>query len=96
MTPHLGEELWRMAGHDGLLAEQPWPVFDPTLVTVDTITLPVQVNGKVRSKLDVAPDLDQDAAVERALADHKVKTALDGRTPRKVIYVPNRILNLIG
>ncbi|WP_372002988.1 leucine--tRNA ligase [Tistrella mobilis] len=96
MTPHLGEELWRMAGHDGLLAEQPWPDFDPALVTVDTVTLPVQVNGKVRSKLDVAPDLDQDAAVERALADHKVKTALDGRTPRKVIYVPNRILNLIG
>ncbi|HAE47861.1 MAG TPA: leucine--tRNA ligase, partial [Tistrella mobilis] len=48
MTPHLGEELWRMAGHDGLLAEQPWPDFDPTLVTVNTITLPVQVNGKVR------------------------------------------------
>ncbi|MEN2977292.1 leucine--tRNA ligase [Tistrella bauzanensis] len=96
MTPHLGEELWAVAGHDGLLANQAWPDFDPALVTVDTITLPVQVNGKVRSKLDVVPDLDQDAAVQQALADHKVKVALDGRSPRKVIYVPNRILNIVG
>ncbi|GGB46462.1 leucine--tRNA ligase [Tistrella bauzanensis] len=96
MTPHLGEELWALAGHDGLLANQAWPDFDPALVTVDTITLPVQVNGKVRSKLDVVPDLDQDAAVQQALADHKVKVALDGRSPRKVIYVPNRILNIVG
>ena len=96
MMPHLAEECWAALGGGGLAAEQPWPTFDPGLIVDSEITLPVQVNGKKRADLTIARDADQ-AAVEKAvLALEAVQKALEGKPPRKVIVVPQRIVNVVA
>ena len=96
MMPHLAEECWAALGGGGLAAEQPWPTFDPALIVDSEITLPVQVNGKKRADLTIARDADQ-AAVEKAvLALEAVQKALEGKPPRKVIVVPQRIVNVVA
>jgi leucyl-tRNA synthetase len=95
MMPHLGEECWQVLGGDGLVSESSWPVFDPELVREDSITLPVQVNGKKRDELTVARDASQ-IEIERAvLALDSVVRALEGKAPKKVIVVPQRIVNVV-
>jgi len=96
MLPHLAEELWQALGHDGLLVEQPWPVADPDLLRDDTVTMAVQVNGKLRATLELPRDVSEDAAREAALAQPTVQKALEGRQVRKVIVVPGRIINVVG
>jgi len=96
MMPHLAEECWAALGGSGLAAEQPWPAFDVALTVDNEFVYPVQVNGKKRGDLTIARDADQ-AAVEKAvLALDFVGKALDGRAPRKVIVVPQRIVNVVG
>ncbi|WP_424972306.1 leucine--tRNA ligase [Dinoroseobacter sp. S76] len=95
MTPHLAEEVWSMLGGAGLVAEAPWPVADPALLVEDTVTLPIQINGKRRSELVVAKDLPKDEVEKRALADDAVVKALAGGTPKKLIVVPGRIVNVV-
>jgi leucyl-tRNA synthetase len=95
MMPHLAEELWHLLGHDGLLVDQPWPEADPALIRDDFVTVAVQINGKLRATLDLARDLDQDGARQTALALPAVQRALDGKPVRKVIVVPNRIINVV-
>ena len=95
MTPHLAEECWAELGCEGLVASQPWPAFDPALVVDDEITMPVQINGKKRADLTIARDADQSAVEEAALALDAVRAALDGKPPRKVIIVPQRIVNVV-
>ena len=96
MTPHLAEECRAALGDSGLAAEQPWPKFDPALTVDSEIVVPVQVNGKKRGDLTIARDADQ-AAVEKAvLALDFVQKALDGKAPRKVIIVPQRIVNVVA
>jgi leucyl-tRNA synthetase len=96
MTPHLAEECWAAIGCEGMAAQQSWPDFDPVLVIDNEIVMPVQVNGKKRGDLTIARDADQ-AAVERAaLALDVVQKALDGKAPRKVIVVPQRIVNVVA
>jgi leucyl-tRNA synthetase len=96
MMPHLAEECWATLGGEGLVAERRWPTFDAALVVDDEIVYPVQVNGKKRGDLTISRDADQ-AAVERAaLALDFVGKALEGRPPRKVIVVPQRIVNVVG
>jgi leucyl-tRNA synthetase len=95
MMPHLAEELWHLIGHDTLLVDQPWPVADPALVRDDVVTMAIQVNGKLRATLDLARDLDQDSAREAALALAAVRRALEDKPVRKVIIVPNRIINVV-
>jgi len=95
MTPHLAEEIWRMLGGTGLLAQTGWPVPDPALLVEDTLTLPIQVNGKRRSELVVARDLPKDEIERLALADAAVQKALAGGVPRKLIVVPGRIVNVV-
>jgi leucyl-tRNA synthetase len=95
LAPHLAEELWRRLGHDTSLAHGPFPVADPQYLLEDTVEFPVQVNGKVRSKITVAADADADALEAAALADEKVQGFLDGATPKKVIVVPGRLVNLV-
>ncbi len=96
MMPHLAEECWAELAGEGLVAERPWPSFDPALVIDDEITLPVQINGKKRGDLTIARDADQ-GAVERAALDLDfVKKALEGKPPRKVIVVPQRIVNVVA
>ncbi len=96
MMPHLAEECWAALGHNTLLATQDWPALEADLLVEDTVTLPVQVNGKKRAEVTVARDarnVDIEASV---LALDAIKRALDGKAPRKVIIVPQRIVNVVA
>ncbi|MCE5290733.1 MAG: leucine--tRNA ligase [Nocardiaceae bacterium] len=95
MAPHIAEELWSRLGQDKSLAHGPWPVADPTWLTVDTIEYPIQVNGKVRSRISVAADADPAAVQAAALADDKIAALLDGKDPRKVIVIPKKMVNVV-
>jgi leucyl-tRNA synthetase len=95
MMPHLAEECWRALGHATMLADQAWPEADPALVRSDTVTLAVQVGGKLRATLDLARDLPEAAVREAALGDEKVRRALEGRAVRKVVVVPNRVVSIV-
>ncbi|HEY9038217.1 MAG TPA: leucine--tRNA ligase [Roseovarius sp.] len=95
MTPHLAEEIWQMLGGEGLIAVAPWPVADPAMMQDDTITLPVQINGKRRTEIQVPQDMAKDAVEKIALATDAVQRALDGAQPKKIIVVPGRIVNVV-
>ncbi|TPW27276.1 leucine--tRNA ligase [Pararhizobium mangrovi] len=95
MTPHLAETCWHALGRSDLVAEQPWPVFDETLVVDSTITLPVQINGKKRGELAVARGADHSHIEEAVLSLDVVRAALGDKPPRKVIVVPERIVNVV-
>ncbi len=95
MMPHLAEGLWQRLGHDTLLADEPWPEAEPALLVEDVVTVAVQVNGKLRGTIDVPRDADQDSVVKAALAHEGVARAVAGKPVRKVIVVPNRIVNLV-
>ncbi len=95
MMPHLGEELWQVLGHPSLLAEESWPVADPALLISDTVTIAVQVNGKLKATIDLKRDAAKDVAEATALADRHVVMAIAGKPIKKVIVVPNRIVNVV-
>ena len=95
MTPHLAEELWARLGHDTLLAEAAWPEWDPALIVDDAVTVAVQVNGKLRGTVDLARGIAQDEAESAALALDAVARAIEGKDIRKVIVVPDRIINVV-
>ncbi|OBJ32433.1 leucine--tRNA ligase [Mycobacterium colombiense] len=95
LAPHMAEELWLRLGHQTPLAHGPFPVADPAYLVDDTVEYPVQVNGKVRGRVVVAADADQDTLKAAALADEKVQAFLAGANPRKVIVVPGRLVNLV-
>jgi leucyl-tRNA synthetase len=92
-APHLAEELWRKLGHDGTLAYADFPIADPAQLVAESITYPVQVNGKVRGRVEVAPDTTEDSVREAALAE--VAEVLAGRTPKKVIVVKGRLVSVV-
>ncbi|MCB9637524.1 MAG: leucine--tRNA ligase [Myxococcales bacterium] len=93
--PHIAEELWSALGHAETLAYEPWPQYDPALVVDESITVVVQVNGKLRAKLEVSHDIDKAALEDLARNDEKVIAALEGKTIRKVIVVPGRLVNIV-
>ncbi len=95
MTPHLAEEIWELLGGKGLVAEAPWPEADPAMLVEDTVTLPIQINGKRRSEITVAKDASKEEVEKLALADEAVVRALDGQPPKKLIVVPGRIINVV-
>ena len=95
MMPHLAEELWGLLGHETMLANTPWPEIDESLLTDDTITIGVQVNGKVRATITFAKDADKDEVEKIALAEDSVKRAIGDKSVRKVIVVPGRIVNVV-
>ena len=95
MVPHLAEEVWALTGGEGLVAEARWPVADPAMLAEDSVTLPIQINGKRRAEITVAKDLPA-AEVERmVLADEAVIRFLAGQPVRKLIVVPGRIVNVV-
>ena len=96
MIPHLAEECWSRLGHEDLLAERPWPEADPALVVDETVTYPVQVNGKRRDELTVARDTAKEDIEAAALKLENVVRALEGRKIKKVIVVPERIVNVVA
>jgi leucyl-tRNA synthetase len=95
VTPHLAEECWTRLGHDGLIANAAWPKFDPALAQDDAYIMPVQVNGKKRGEISIPVGASEEQIREMALADEGVKRHLDGVSIRKIIIVPNRILNFV-
>jgi len=95
LAPHLAEELWKRLGHDKSLVHGPFPEADPRYLVQDTVEYPVQVNGKVRGHVTVAADADADTMEAAALADEKVQAFLNGTTPKKVIVVAGRLVNIV-
>jgi leucyl-tRNA synthetase len=93
-APHVAEELWERLGHSRLW-EQPWPEADPSLLARETFELVVQVNGKVRDRLELPVGLSEDELVEQALASPRVQAQLDGKQVRKTIVVPQKLVNLV-
>jgi len=96
MAPHVAEEAWAAAGHAGLIADAPWPEADPALLVEDEVTIAVQVNGKLRDTLTAPRGSPREALEALALGSDKVARILDGRPPRKVIVVPDRLVNLVA
>jgi leucyl-tRNA synthetase len=95
MTPHLSEEIWSMLGGQGLIIDAPWPQADPAMLVDDEVTLPIQVNGKRRAEISVPKDMPKEQIEALALATDGVIRTLDGATPKKIIVVPGRIVNVV-
>jgi leucyl-tRNA synthetase len=95
MTPHIAEEMWEMLGHSNGLWTAAWPAADAELAKDDEVEVPVQVNGKLRGKLKVAAGAKQDDLVALAKADPGIAQHLDGKRIVKVVYVPDKLLNLV-
>jgi leucyl-tRNA synthetase len=94
-APHIAEELWMALGHSTTLAYEPWPTHDPELIREDAIEIPVQINGKVKTRLTVPVDLPDDQLETLALADAKVMEAISGKTVKLVKVVPKRLVNIV-
>ncbi|MCW1955458.1 MAG: leucine--tRNA ligase [Roseobacter sp.] len=96
MTPHLAEAVWEKLGGEGLCALAPWPVADAAMLVDDEVVMPIQINGKRRAEISVPKDMDKAEVEKIALAHHAVQKVLDGATPKKVIVVPGRIVNVVA
>ncbi len=95
IVPHLAEELWTRRGLPYSIHQQPWPAYDAEAATEEVITLVVQVNGKVRDRIEVPADITEEEAKEKALATEGAKRYLNGQPPKKVLYVPGRLVNIV-
>jgi leucyl-tRNA synthetase len=94
-APHMADELWCALGHTPSVAQQSWPVADPVWLVDAQVTVPVQINGKLRGTVVVATAASQDDVVAAALADPKIRGWIGDRAPKKVVYVPGRLVNLV-
>ena len=95
IAPHISEEMWELTGHPYSVHQQQYPEWDDDLAAADLITLVLQVNGKVRDKLEVPADIQEETAQELALASPKVKAFTDGKSVSKTVYVPGRLVNVV-
>jgi leucyl-tRNA synthetase len=96
MVPHLAEQAWSSLGKDGLIADAAWPEADPALLVEDEVVIAVQVNGKLRDTLTAPRGAARETLEEMALASDKVIRILGGKPPRKVIVVPDRLVNFVA
>jgi leucyl-tRNA synthetase len=94
-APHIAEELWARLGHDSTLAYEPWPSYDESLLTEDTIEIPVQINGKIRARLQLPADTEKSVVLEAAKAEKAIQKHSEGKEIVKEIYVPGRMVNLV-
>lgn len=95
VAPHIAEELWSLLGHDGTITYEQWPTYDASKLVENTVQMVIQVNGKVRSHIKVARDLAKDKVEEAAKKDENVEKYIEGKTIRKVIVIPNKIVNIV-
>jgi leucyl-tRNA synthetase len=95
LAPHLAEELWEKLGHRDSLAYQPWPEHDPAALVEETVEVAVQINGKVRDRIQVPPSITSDEIQAQALARDKVRDGVAGKQVVKAIYVPGKLLSLV-
>ena len=93
---HMAEELWQRLGNTEALAHAAWPTYDEAKLATDTITLAVQVLGKLRATIEVAADISKDDAIALAKADANVAKHIEGKTIRREIYVPGRLVNIVA
>ncbi|MEN2787693.1 leucine--tRNA ligase [Sphingomonas qilianensis] len=96
MAPHIAEEAWAAAGHDGLIADAPWPAVDPALLVEDEVTIALQVNGKLRDTVTVAKGTPKDVIEALALANPNVQRSIGDTSPKKIIVVPDRLVNVVA
>ena len=94
-APHIADELWTRLGHEGTTWEQAWPGYDEAVAAAEMMTIAVQVNGKLRDRLEVPADTDMDTAVQQALASPKVQRYVEGKQVRQVVKVPGRLINIV-
>jgi leucyl-tRNA synthetase len=95
VCPYIGEELWSILGHSDTIAYEPWPIYDVAKTIDDSIEMPVQINGKVRSVIAVPNDADKDTILSIVKADEKISQALDGKSIVKEIVIPGKIINIV-
>ena len=95
ITPHVGEEMWQLLGHEGTIAYEPWPKYDEAKCVDDVIEMPIQINGKVRNVLAIAKDASKDEIIAIVKADEKIAQAIEGKTIVKEIVVPGKIINIV-
>jgi leucyl-tRNA synthetase len=94
-APHIAEQLWQQLGHDESLACAPWPEYDEQQLAAETVEMVVQVNGKVRGRIEVSPQAGQEEAIQAARADAQIAENLEGKTVVKEIVVPGRLVNFV-
>ena len=94
-APHIAEELWEKLGHAGTIAYEPWPTFDAKIAQKSTVNVAIQVNGKIRDKVDFPADISKEKLEKEALQLDNVQKFLDGKKPKKVIVVPGRLVNIL-
>ena len=94
-APHIAEELWQKLGHADSLAYEPWPEYDKELIKEKEIELAIQVNGKIKDKIVVAADADEEQIKQKALSCEKVAAALGGQEPKKIIVIKSRLVNIV-
>ena len=96
ITPHVGEEMWSILGHEDTIAFEKWPVYDEEAIKEDTVEIGVQVNGKVKGTVEIAVDEESDSAIAKAKELPNVKNALEGKNIVKEIYVKGKIINIVA
>jgi leucyl-tRNA synthetase len=94
-APHISEELWSQLGHGESIHQSEWPKYDEKYLIADTITIAVQVNGKLRGQVEVSVDADEETVIDAAKANKKVASYLKDKETRKTIYVPGRLVNFV-
>ena len=95
MAPHIAEELWQVLGHTESLAYAPWPKFEPALLLDDEIEIPIQINGKLKGRVTVPAGADRAALDAAARSDEKIAAILEGKTIKKVVVVPGKLVNFV-
>jgi len=95
IVPHFAEELWEILGNKESIFKEAWPQYDPELLVEENIELPIQINGKLRSKLNVSRDISEDKLKELVLKDQKIISCLADKTPKKFIVVPQKLVNIV-
>jgi leucyl-tRNA synthetase len=95
LAPHMAEELWQRLGHGQSLGRHPWPAYDPAKLVESTMELPVQVNGKLRDRITVSADADEQTILSTAESAPGVRQWIDGKPLRKRLYVPKKLVNFV-